>query len=132
MRRDPERDPTANGGGGEVDEELSAKGRDVQRPMADPRRCLARGSEHCDRADHMPGIGEAEQRPLDVQSAPCSVDDARQQDRGGHADRHEPQRQDEEHRHEHELGRDGKPGADLEIETKCRGVRGDQAENDEP
>ena len=59
------------------------------------------------------------------------VDDARRHDRRGDDQGNEPDRQDEEHRDEDELGRDDAPDPDLEVEAERERVGADEQQDGE-
>src|SRR4051794_28952584 len=79
----------------------------------------------------MPGIAGLRERPLDVAQSSSAVDEICDHDRGRDAERNLPERQDEEHRHEQELGWHRKARTDLEVEPPRGGVGRDQREVDE-
>ena len=57
----------------------------------------------------MPGGREPDEELVEVDPTLRLLDEILEHDHAGHDERHDPEREQEEHRHEQELGRDGKP-----------------------
>ena len=115
----------------EVEAELRRQRREVDRPVRQARLRRSRDGEDGHRPDRVPRVRKAEERPLEVHRTADAVDEPGQEDRSRNAERHRAERQDEQHRDEHELRRDGETAADLEVEAEGSPVGGDQSDDDE-
>jgi len=88
-------------------------------------------AEHDGRADRMPRRHDRKQDALNMEVPANAVVERPEDDPGRDGQRHEADGQQEQHRHEDQLGRDGRSGADLEVESERRCVRRDEEGNRE-
>jgi hypothetical protein len=115
----------AQRGGGEVEGELREEGDHVDRPVVAVRRSRRGDHEHERGPQREPGVAERHQQPARRAPTDQRLGQLAERQPGGNAQRHGLRRQDEEHRHEHELQRDGVGGTDLEGDP-----RGDRQSHD--
>ena len=112
-------------------DELGEQRRDVQRPVGQARRPLAREPEHERRPDRMPGGDDPQGDAPEPERAPRVLVEAADHDPGRDGERNEPHREHEQHRHENQLRRHCGAGPDLEVEPERGCVRTDQDEHRE-
>ena len=98
-------------------------------PGMHPHRIASAQAEHENRPEGLAGACQLRGDPVDVTGRERSRrprEDERRRDQPGH----DADREDEEHRHEHKLGRDGGSRADLELDPRDAGVHRDVQERD--
>jgi len=127
--RDPQRNPLVRRRACEVESELSAERDSVDRPVAQRRRRFTEGSEDEHWTERIEGIAEPDEDALGLDAALQDLCDIGEHDPRSDRERDEPDRQQEEHRHEQELRRNGKPRADLELDPIGERVGADQKQH---
>ena len=97
--------------------------------MLEPGPGFPGGGEHDDRADRVPRVQRNEQHLLEWQASPEQVGGSADEEPGADRERDVPERQQEEHRDEHEGSRQREAGAHLEACVRRGGIRQDQADD---
>ena len=116
----------------EVDHELGRERRDVDRPVVQARSRLPGEAEDDRRPDRVPGVRGAGERRAAGEARPRTYSSALpQQNARRHRERNHPDREQEEHRDEDQLRRDGRAARDLEVEAKRECVGADQQRDGE-
>ena len=117
----------------EVERPLGAECRRIDGCAREPRRPVGEQRQDEHRPDGVPGAdADGEEHPLDVHLAGSDVDEVRERDPGGHAERCSAERDEEEQRNEHELRRDRRPGSDLELDAERDGIGADEQRGRQP
>jgi hypothetical protein len=132
LRQHTEREPLASRRPERVQDELREQGAGVQRPVREPRPTLTHDREHQRRADGVPRDHQPHRDPAHAQRTAHALLEAPHDDPARDRQRHEADGEHEQHRHEDQLRRDGRSGADLEVQPEDGPVRGDQEERGDP
>ena len=127
LRRDAEAGPLADRRVGAVDRELSGEREQEDGPVAQLRRAEAGRGDHRRGPDRVPGVANPDEHAARMAVAAQVLGEAAQQHAGRHQQRHGPGRHEEEHRHQHQLGRDREAMPDREANARHDGVDGDES-----
>jgi hypothetical protein len=114
----------AGGVGRELDQQLRGERQRVQRDMVPGRQLAAAEHEHDRRAERERRVGGRQQQPARREVAAHGVGGRRGQVRGGDEQRDVRRREQEQHRHEHQLRRDRVAGARRELDPPGERVGG--------
>ena len=123
-RRDTEAETVAQGRAPEVEGELGDQGQRVDRQVVRRRCGLAGRDEDERRADGMPGVHEPQEAAVDRDTAARVFGEAAEEQTCCDAERDVLHRKEGEHRHEDELRRDRRAGADLEVDPRSERIGG--------
>jgi hypothetical protein len=125
-RRDAVAEPRVRGPACEVEHELRAQRRDIDRPVPQSRISLPERGEDEHRPERVPGVRHRESDALEVHPAADVLREPSEQQARCDDERHPADRRQEEHRDEHELRRDRGSGSELELDPGGDCIRPDQ------
>ena len=113
---------------GEVEGELREEHPSEERQDLPRGSGLAGNRKHKRGPEGVPRAEDLQQRALPVDASARELARRAEQEADGDAERHERHWEQEEHGHEDDLRGDREPGADLELDARCEGVRDDEHE----
>ena len=131
MRSRPqaERNPLACRRAGVVEDELCGQRGDEDRPLVPGRIGLSRGHQHERGPDRVPRVPREDGDPPQVMRLPTAGSELAESKPRRDRERHPGRRQHEEHRHEHEFGRNARSRPHLELDLRGDGVDHEQQEH---
>ncbi len=126
VRRDAAGGRLAQRRGGGVEQAAAQQRQAQQRKVGEAELRRAGDDEHEGRAEGVPGVGDREEQSQGRAAAAHQVGRAREDEAGGHEQRHGGRREQHEHRHEHELRGEDVAGADGELDPRDQRVERDE------
>ena len=112
--------------GGGVEQAAAQQRQAQQRKVGEAELRRAGDDEHERRSERVPRVGDGEEQSQRRAAAAHQVGQAREDQAGGHQQRHGGRRQQHEHRHEHQLRREDVAGADRELDPRDQRVERDE------
>ncbi len=125
-RRDAAGGGLAQRRGGGVEQATAQQRQGQQRKVGEAELGRACDDEHERRSECVPRVGDREEQSQRRAAAAYQVCQAREDQAGGHQQRHGGRRQQHEHRHEHELRGEDVAGPDRELDSRDQRVERDE------